>query len=219
MKKILLVDDDSIFLESLSKMLSTQYQITSTVSAREAIKIMGSNTFDLVITDLYMDEMTGLQLFDIIESLFEGQPIVFLSGLATDDEKLSVLNSRALDIIDKSNSPEIIVTRINRIINNIPNGQIEISEKEDLKLNMDTRACFQHGKRVHLSNKEFKLLSYILKNRNRILDRKEIYLNVWGQDVETCNLRIVDIHILKLRKKFDLTCITSQRGVGYIWEE
>ncbi|WOO87046.1 response regulator transcription factor [Mollicutes bacterium LVI A0039] len=219
MKKILLVDDDSIYLDTLEKMLSAQYQVTSTVSARDAIKLLGNDTFDLVVTDLYMDEMTGLQLFDIIDSLFEGQPVLFVSGQASAEDQISALNSKALDIIDKSNKPEVVLTRINRTINNISSGNIEVSYQENIKLNLDTHTCQHNDIRVHLSNKEFKLLAYLLKNRNRILTRNEIYTNVWGIELRSTNLRIVDIHILKLRKKFNLTSINSERGVGYKWEE
>ncbi len=219
MHKILLVDDDEKFLESLYKMLKFDYEVTKTVSAKDAVNLCGDNKYDLIIVDLYMDEMSGIVFSELVQSLFPPQRIVVLSGTTNVEDKISILEGDVLDYIDKSIEPELLLKRIELMLKKKDPVEKLYSKREDITVDIKNRFVYKGGSRVHLPNKEFNLLVYLISNKNKVLDRESIYQYVWGETLYTSNLRIVDIHVLKLRQKFDLKCLHSERGVGYIWED
>lgn len=219
MKRILIVDDDKIFLNTLVSLLKSKYEVTMTLSAYEAIKLFGKDDFDLVIMDLYMSEMTGIELLDIFNALKPNVSAVLLSGAASSDKQLEILNTNAIDFIDKSVDPQVLLRRIERISNNIVDDEFLVSDKAKIKINTNYKKVLYNEEPIHVTSKEYRLLVLLLENKNQIIERSQIYQSVWGEILHTTNLRIVDIHILNLRKKFNLSTIESKRGSGYVWTE
>lgn len=219
MFKILLVDDDEKYLNSLNRILSLQHDVMMTNSAKEGVNLCGENRFDLIIVDLYMEEMSGIVFSELIQSLFPPQKIVILSGTTSIQDKLEVLDCNILDYIDKSTEPEVLVKRVERILQKETPVNKLYSKKADLVVDLESRMVHNDGEATRLPNKEFNLLAFFLSNKNVVLSREDIYEYLWGKALYTSNLRIVDVHVLKLRQKFDLKCLHTERGVGYIWEE
>lgn len=219
MCKILLVDDDEECLDLHYEILSSKYEVTKTKSPKEGVNLCNKNKYDLIITELNMEEMSGIVFSDLIQSLFLLPKVVILSGTKKVKDKIKILESNVLDYIDKAIEPEVLLKKVERLISKNEKTKILYSKKAALSVDVKNRIVYKNGKFIHLSGKEYNLLVYLLNNKNRILERHEIYDNVWKKHLHTCNLRVVDIHILKLRKKLNLNTLHSERGVGYKWEE
>lgn len=219
MHKILVIDDDEKYLNSLHDMLSLKYDVIKTTSAKDGINFCRESKFDLIIVDLYMDEMSGIVFSELVQDLFPPQKIIILSGTANVDDQLEVLDKDVVDYMDKSIAPEVFMKRIEKILKSTENTNKLYSKNENIVLDRSNRFVYVNDEKVHLPNKEFNLLTYFLLNKNKVLDREEMYEFVWGEPLYLTNLRIVDLHVLKLRKKLNLKCVHSERGVGYIWEE
>ncbi|MFV0498977.1 MAG: response regulator transcription factor [Bacilli bacterium] len=219
MSKILVIDDDKAFLQSIIDVLALRYEVTGTTSAKDGIKLCNRANYDLIIVDLYMDEMTGTTFAEIVHDMYSNQKIVILSGNASISDQLDVLDGCAVDFIGKDTPPEVLTKRIEKILEN-HNSNIELTSlKEKIVLNKSSRFVYKEDQKFHVSQKEFSLLELFLENKNEVISREDIYHSVWGEELHTTNIRIVDIYILKLRNKLNISSIYSERGVGYIWEE
>lgn len=224
MKKILLVDDDKNYLETLRIVLSKKYHVDSTTQGTDALKMCSDKEYDLVLTDLYMNEMNGDTFVSIAKSLFPRLNIVVLSGKASDEDQIRILESSTLDFIDKATAPEVILKRVDILIEMTSKlGNLKTileSKKEELELNTNTRNVVVRGREFKLTNKEYGLLHAFLTNKNKVLSREEIYAKVWNdKEKNNPNYRIIDLNVVKLRKRLGIKSIHSERGKGYIWEE
>ncbi len=224
MKKILLVDDDSKFLKGLTNLLKSRYEITSTTSPVKGLKMLvAGSKFDMIILDLYMEKIDGLTFIDLLEDTLEKYNILVLSGAATVDKQLEILDSIAIDFIDKAVPPEVLLKRIEKLLlkaelENTSNDILE-SKQERLIVDKSSRGVCVDGEPIPLQKKEYLLLKLLLSSKNKVLSREEIYEEIWGEELITSNLRIVDINILKLRKKLGINSIRAERGIGYVWQE
>ncbi len=223
MKNILVVDDDRDYLEVFKELFSSDYGVELTYSAKEALELCSKNKYDLVIVDYFMDEMNGETFTSIIKSFVKNQRILVISGSANADEQINILSYENVDYVDKLTPPEVIVKRVERIIGKTVNNEQEdvrlFSEVEGIEIDSVYRRVIVNGDKKSLSNKEHLLLVMFLSNKNIVLTREEIYETIWGKEDKYSNLRIVDINVLKLRKKLGIRSIFSQRGIGYVWEE
>lgn len=219
MYKILIIDEDVKYLDSMYEKLSDEYEVTKTSSVKEAINFCGSIRYDLIIIEYNMKEMSGLFFSELIQDLFNTQRIIIISGTANVEDKVNILDSDVVDYIDKSTETEVFLKRIERLVKQERPVEILFSKKENLTVDVKNKTVHQNHQLIHLSGKEFDLLAYILGNKGQVLDRDDIYKCLWGDLDPSTNLRVVDVHILKLRQKLDLKCLQSERGVGYRWQE
>lgn len=222
---IYIIEDDKNIAELLEIALkSYNYNVLLFEKAEDAIKTLNKQSPDLIICDIMLPGIDGIEATSIIRknSLFKTTPIIMLTAKDSELDKIKGLDSGADDYITKPFSVMELMARIRAQFRKIEhfNGNDKKDKDEiilgDIKLNKTSREVFIDDELIELTFKEYELLKYLLENKNKPLSREEILNKVWGYDYlgET---RTVDIHIKTIRRKL-LTAedyIKTVRGVGY----
>ena len=218
--KILLVDDETDILEFLSyNLINEGYKVKTANNGAEAIAIADYYKPDLIILDIMMPEMDGIEVCQNMRSnnALKDTLIVFLSARSEDYTQIAELDSGGDDFIQKPIRSNLLKSRVKAILRR--NYREESSENELIKLgyieiDLDKYMVFVNGKEVTLARKEFELLVLLSKKPGKVFRREEIMSNVWGREVIVGN-RTIDVHIRKLREKLGDKLIKTIKGVGY----
>ena len=220
--RILLVEDEKKIADSLKKGLSEQnYHVEVAYDGIEGKKLFESQKFDLVILDINLPGYNGYTLCKKIRNRNPSIPIVMLTALSATDDKIEGFDAGADDYVVKPFDFKELLVRIRALLkrtyNNIPIGNI--LRVGDLVINLDSKEVTRGGNGISLTAKEFQLLEYLVKNRNKVVSRADIALNVWDIDFDT-KTNVIDVYVNFLRKKldhdFDKKIIHTQVGVGYV---
>lgn len=220
--KILLVEDEKKIADALKKGLSEQnYNVQVAYDGTDGRRQFESHPFDLVILDINLPGLNGYSLCKKIRNRNPTIPIVMLTALSATDDKIEGFDAGADDYIVKPFDFKELLVRIRallkRIHSNIPVGNI--LKVGDLVINFDNKEVSRGGNGISLTAKEFQLLEYLVRNRNKVVSRADIALNVWDIDFDT-KTNVIDVYVNFLRKKLDhdyeKKIIHTQIGVGYI---
>jgi len=220
-KKILLVDDESDILDFLSYNLrSADYNVKIASNGEEGIAIANEYEPDLILLDMMMPEMDGIETCEKIRESekLKGVLIAFLTARGEDFSQIAGFEAGADDYIQKPIKPKVLVSRVKALLKRgriskedasesiIKSGRIEINTKRHTVL--------FDGNEVVLPRKEFKLLSLLCSDPGVLHTREEIMEKVWGAEVIVGD-RTIDVHIRKLREKLDENLIKTVKGLGY----
>ncbi len=219
MNHILVVDDDNRILKLLKKFLSKNgYLVSTSTSPEEAIKLLSNFTYDILILDVMMPKITGLEFAKKIKDSGSVMPIVMLTALSEPEDRIKGLESGANDYVTKPFEPRELLLRINNLINaqNINKQQKQILRFGNNCYNLLTKELTQNNKDIKLSSSEEKLLKVLLYSRNEIITREQL-----SQDLGGLNLRSVDVHIARLRNKIETDpkfpkFLKTVRNKGYV---
>ena len=223
--KILLVEDEKKIADSLQKGLSEQnYSVEVAYDGLTGKKLFENGSFDLVILDINLPGMNGYDLCKKIRNRNTYIPIVMLTALNATDNKIEGFDAGADDYIVKPFDFKELLVRLRallkRVYQNIPIGNV--LKVSDLVMNLDSREVYRSGNGISLTAKEFQLLEYLVRNKNKVVSRADIALNVWDIDFDT-KTNVIDVYVNFLRKKldndFDKKLIHTQVGTGYILKE
>lgn len=204
---------------------SQGYEIYISEDAEDALVIIGKIDFDLIITDIMLPKMNGIELSRSIKQKHPDLPIIMLTALGTIDEKIEGFDAGADDYMVKPFEIRELYARIKAILLRKPiahskKQELNVLEYHDLTINKNTNRVFRNGQEIDLTPKEFKLLFFLMSNTERILSREEIAENVWGNHFDT-GTNYIDVYIAYLRKKidknFDEKLIHTKPGVGFIF--
>ena len=216
--KILLVDDEPDIIEILSYSLENAgYTIFKAFDGLEAIKIAKQEIPDLIILDLMMPKMNGIEACEIIRKTksLKNVLITFLSARAEDLTKITALDSGADDYITKPIRPKVLLSKINSLFRRKNNSDNKnIIEIENLTVDKNKYIVINKGIEIYLPRKEFELLYLLVSSPNTVLTRNNILELVWGKDVIVGD-RTIDVHIRKLREKIGESYFKTVKGVGY----
>jgi two-component system alkaline phosphatase synthesis response regulator PhoP len=216
--KILLVDDEPDIIEILSYSLENAgYTIFKAFNGLEAIKIAKQEIPDLIILDLMMPKMNGIEACEIIRKTksLKNVLITFLSARAEDLTKITALDSGADDYITKPIRPKVLLSKINSLFRRKNNSDNKnIIQIENLIVDKNKYVVFNKGIEISLPRKEFELLYLLVSRPNTVLTRNNILDVVWGKDVVVGD-RTIDVHIRKLREKIGESYFKTVKGVGY----
>lgn len=217
--KILVVDDEEGIREGLREYLNLEgYAADSASSAMEALS-RGIENYDLLILDIMMEGMNGLELAGKLKQTPStvGIPIIFLTAKDTDDDMVAGLNLGADDYIPKPFSMKIVVARIEAVMRRI---KPEVRSAGGVKCDRMTLTCRVDGKEVTLPRKEFEILALLLENPGRVFSREELMQRVWPEKVVVGD-RSVDVHVTRIRSKISPygKNIVSRSGYGYGWQD
>jgi len=217
--RILLVEDEKGVANFIIKGLEEEhYTIDHAVNAEDGISFVAVNSYDLIILDIMLPGMSGLELCREIRKKGIQSPVLMLTARGTIDDKVTGLDSGADDYMTKPFSFEEFLARVRALLRRKQDKITELSYG-DLKVDALAHRVFVRSSEVQLRPKEYAILSYLLRNRGRVLSRTQILENVWGYDFNP-NTNIVDVHIKSLREKLDEASmpnlIRSVRGVGYM---
>lgn len=217
--RILLVEDEKGVANFIKKGLEEEhYTIDHSVDAEGGLDLVSVNQYDLIILDIMLPGMSGIELCREIRKKGIPSPVMMLTARDTIDDKVTGLDSGADDYMTKPFSFDEFLARIRALLRR---KQDKLTELVYGELKIDTVAHRAHvtGKEILLRPKEYAILIYLLRNRGRVLSRTQILENVWGYDFNP-NTNIVDVHIKALRERLDeanmQNLIRSVRGVGYM---
>ncbi len=222
----LIVEDEKKIADSLKKGLEELDHIVSVAyDGLIGEKIFDRQRFDLVILDVNLPGITGLELCKRIRQKNRYVPVLILTTFGSIPDKVQGFNSGADDYMVKPFSFDELVVRIRALLRRASNDTLPVGnilKLADLEMNLDTKEVSRTGKAIALTAKEFRLLEYLLRNKKRVVSRAEIGEHVWNIDFDT-NTNTIDVYVNYLRKKidrdFDVKLIHTQVGFGYSMKE
>lgn len=219
-KKILIVDDEEKIRIMYSKYLSKQgYEIITAENGQEALNLFYNNKdIALVLLDVMMPIKDGYETCKEMKA-YNNTPVIILTAKDAEDDELTGLECGADDYISKLASLKLILARIELILKRNTPEKEEIIECNGIEINQTTHIITVDGVAIEASLKEYDLLVYFIKNKNKALTRENLLKNVWNYDYYE-DSRTLDTHIKKLRKKLGVKhdFIKTIWGVGYKFE-
>lgn len=223
---VLIADDEPEIVELLQLYLEKDYTIKTAVNGAEALQCIRSTQIDLVILDIMMPVMDGLQLIKQIRATYH-MPVLFLSAKSQDHDKILGLGLGADDYIAKPFNPLEIVARVEallRRVNQFDAAEIPEAKEQNLvlgDLRLDRSQCilFRSGSPVTLTSTEYKIMELLLDQPGRVFTRKKIYEAVWG-DYYAHEDSTIMVHISNIREKIERDSrqpeyLKTIRGLGY----
>lgn len=221
--KILLVDDEPDILEFLKYNLQKEgYDVSIAGNGREGIEIAKASNPDLIILDIMMPEMDGIETCRLLRESqeFKETMIVFLTARNEDYSQIAGFGVGADDYITKPVKPNVLLSRISALFRRYKgtNGNELHNENQliagDLLIDREQYLVSKGDEKIELPRKEFELLALIAAKPGKVFTREEILDKVWGSEVVVGD-RTIDVHIRKLREKFGDDMIKTVKGIGY----
>lgn len=220
LKKILIVDDEPDILEIISYNLKKEgYEILTAKNGTEGLEKTTSFKPDLVILDIMMPKMNGIEVCKILRSKpeYNNTLIIFLTALSDESSQIKGLETGADDYVNKPISPKVLISRVNAIFRRIHKEEGKTIRLGNMIIDPEKFMVVMDGNDVVLAKKEFELLFLLASKPGRVFLRNEILSQVWGTEVIVGD-RTIDVHIRKIRQKLGIDCITTVKGVGYKFE-
>lgn len=223
--KILLVDDEPDILDFLRYNLQKEgYQVFTANDGVEGLKAAEAARPDLVILDIMMPRMDGVELCRELRNRpeFANLLIIFLTARDEDYSQIAALDIGGDDYITKPIRPRVLLSRIKAMLRRLDRGEGEqevdtVIRVADLAIDRERVSVSRGDDEIELAKKEFELLSLLASKPGKVFTREEIFNKVWGTDVIVGN-RTIDVHIRKLREKVGEDYIKTIKGIGYKFE-
>lgn len=221
--RILLVDDEPDILEIVGYNLSQEgYQIFTAENGKEAVDSAKKNQPNLIIMDVMMPEMDGIEACEIIRKIPElSQTIItFLTARSEDYSMLAGFDVGADDYIAKPIKPKVLVSKVKALLRRskiIDPTNSETLNVGEIEINREEYKIFKGGQEINLPRKEFELFYLLASKPGKVFKREEILDKVWGNEVIVGG-RTIDVHIRKLREKIGEDFFKTIKGVGYKFE-
>ncbi|WP_408927487.1 response regulator transcription factor [Corynebacterium marquesiae] len=228
--KILVVDDEQAVRESLRRSLRFNgYEVLTANDGLEAVETVRAENPELVILDVMMPNMDGLEVCRTLRSEGWDRPILVLTARDGVSDRVAGLDAGADDYLPKPFALEELLARVRSLVRRASADSIAaeapVESKlsfEDLELDADTREVSRGGRAISLTRTEFALLQLLMENPHKVLSRSKILEEVWGYDFPTSG-NALEVYIGYLRKKTegesDARLIHTVRGVGYVLRE
>lgn len=222
---ILLIEDDKRISDFVIKGLEENgFSVTLAITGEIAREMVSENDWDIILMDIMLPGIDGIQLTKLIRFKKNHTPILVLSALDDADDKVSALDSGADDYLVKPFHFKELISRINALTRRT---KFNYKEKEqvyfchNLKVNLDEHSVFQNENPIDFSPREYKLLLFLLENKNKVVSRTQILNAVWGINYDN-NTNVVDVYVSYLRNKIDENqhkFIHTIKGTGYMLKE
>ena len=218
--KMLIVEDDQELADGLRTMVGGYYVVEVACSGEQALELAEENDFNLVILDLHLPDMHGLEVCRALRSNDQNMPILVITAEDRPTVMVELLEAGADDYITKPFRKKEVVARIRALLRRQalrqpPTRQITVG---DLTLDLDRHSAFRRGKEIPLRNKEYIILEQLMLSPYTVLSREQLVNNGWDSSESTWN-NTVDVHIKYLRDKVDRPfgthSIKTVHGVGY----
>jgi len=225
--KILLIEDDERLSKLIKKGLEEKgFEVIPVYDGEMAIKLFDNEHFDLIITDLILPKMNGLDICKAIRKNGNKVPIIMLTALGTTDDKLEGFDAGADDYLVKPFDFRELHARIKTLLKRAKSESKKpdsaIIEYADLSIDTFQKKAYRQGVELQLTPKEYNLLTFLVKHPERVLSREEIAKKVWDLDFDT-GTNFIDVYINYLRKKvdkpFSSNLIHTRTGMGFILQK
>ncbi len=221
---LLLVEDEKKLADTIQAGLSEHdYEVTVAYNGLDGKKLFVDNAYDLIILDINLPFINGYELCKLIRERDERVPIILLTAMNFTDNKVEGFELGADDYITKPFEFRELVARIKALLRRsdlrVDAEEEKILQMADLVMNLDNKEVRRSEKKIALTAKEFQLLEYLLRNKEKVVSRADIAKNVWEIDFDT-QTNVIDVYVNFLRKKldkdFEPKLIHTQVGMGYI---
>lgn len=217
--KILLVDDDIDILEIVGFNLEAEgYQIVKASNGKEAVQVAKKEHPNLIILDVMMPEMDGIEACENIRKIPELKHtiITFLTARGEDYSQVAGFDSGADDYITKPIKPKLLVSKVKALLRRVKenNPAVDVLNVGNIEINREEYKIVKDGVEIVLPRKEFELFYLLASKPGKVFKREEILDKVWGNEVIVGG-RTIDVHIRKLREKIGEELFKTIKGVGY----
>lgn len=222
--RVLIIDDEKELAESTAEYFDMMGLSSKCVfSSAEALEFFKENEAGVILLDINLGDSSGFNLCKTLRETIDS-PILFISARSSDDDMVVALNIGGDDYITKPYSLNVLYAKVNAVLK-----RYESSGKKsgsglvfgDLKIDIDSGIVYKKGEEVILTAMEYKLLAYLATNRNKVIEKEEIFNNVWDDSFVTDGT--LNVHIRHLREKLeddpnDPVYIKTARGRGYLFK-
>lgn len=218
--RILVVDDEPDILEFIEYNLYKEgYEVFKAENGKEALEIVEKIMPHLILLDVMMPEMDGLEVCRKLRdnSNYSDIIIAFLTAKSEDLSQISGFDAGADDYIPKPIKPKVLMSRISALLRRFPTSIDNILKVGDLIINKEKFTVAKDGEELVLPRKEFELLTLLTSKPGKVFTRDEIYKKIWGSNL-IVGVRTIDVHIRKIREKVGDDSITTVKGIGYKYE-
>ena len=220
--RVLVVEDDAEIADVLRRSLRQEgYEVKTSADGVEALDVATGFVPDLVVLDLGLPRLDGVEVCRRLRA--EGDvPILMLTARAETEDRVSGLDSGADDYLVKPFERQELLARIRALLRRRPPRGAASLEVADLTLNPDTREVRRGTRELELTNREFELLEYLMRNERLVVSRERLLDDVWGYD-PTAATNTIDVFISNLRRKLEAggesRLLHTKRGAGYVLKE
>jgi two-component system alkaline phosphatase synthesis response regulator PhoP len=220
---ILVVDDETDLLDLIEYNLHKEgFKVLKAENGEEGIKVAKEHRPDLILLDIMMPKMDGLEAVEIMrkDEDLQKTPIIFLTARSDEKTEIDGLNKGGDDYITKPISTTKLVSRIKAVLRRFDDSAKTGNKLEvhDLEIDKDRYIVLQGGAEFQLPRKEFELLFFLASRKGKVLDRQTLLNKVWGDNIYVVD-RTVDVHVRKIREKLGDHYIETVKGVGYRFKE
>lgn len=223
--KILVVDDEKLLVKGIKFNLENDgYEVVTGADGMDAVELAAAGDIDLIVLDLMMPRMDGLEACTKIRE-FSDVPIIMLTAKSEDMDKLMGFEHGADDYLTKPFNILELKARIRALLRRAGSAgkqQADVLACDHISIDRSARNAYNDGRLVDLTQKEFDLVELLMRNPNRVYSREALLDAIWGYD-NSSDIRTVDVHIRRLREKLERTPaspehIMTKWGVGYYFK-
>ena len=223
--KILVIDDEKLLVKGIKFNLENDgYEVVTGADGMDAVELAAAGDIDLIVLDLMMPRMDGLEACTKIRE-FSGVPIIMLTAKSEDMDKLMGFEHGADDYLTKPFNILELKARIRALLRRAGSTgkqQADVLACDHISIDRSARNAYNDGRLVDLTQKEFDLVELLMRNPNRVYSREALLDAIWGYD-NSSDIRTVDVHIRRLREKLERTPaspehIMTKWGVGYYFK-
>lgn len=222
-KTILVVDDEKDLLDLIEYNLKKEgFNVLKAENGKEGIDIAKEHKPDLVLMDIMMPKMDGMEAVETMRSDEELKsiPIIFLTARSDEKTEVEGLDKGGDDYITKPISTTKLISRIKAVLRRFDETEMEVNRLDvhDLSIDKDRYIVTRGEEEFQLPRKEFELLYYLASRKGKVRDRQTLLNKVWGDNIYVVD-RTVDVHVRKIREKLGDHYIETVKGVGYRFKE
>jgi heavy metal response regulator len=220
---ILVVEDEKKVAQFIKQALEEEHYVVDVAhDGEKGLNMASSDTYDLMILDVMLPRLNGLEVIKAFRAQRGNTPTLMLTAKTTTEDKVAGLDSGADDYLTKPFAVAELLARVRSLLRRGIADKPTVLTIADLELDMVSHKAKRAGKLIELTAKEYSLLEYLLRNKDRVLSRTSISEHIWNYNFDT-GTNIIDVYVNHLRNKidggFDLKLIHTVRGVGYVMKE
>ena len=218
--RILVVEDEQELCESVAKGLRLDgYEVDTCFDGEEAMDFIAVNDYDAVILDIMLPKADGYKVLKYIREVKKDMPVLFLTAKDSIEDRVRGLDMGANDYLVKPFAFDELLARIRVLLRRNTDNASNIFTLSNLTVNCNSHEVFRDNTSIKLSTREFTILEYMIRNKEKVLSREKIEQHIWDYNYEG-GTNVVDVYIRYLRKKIDDNfspkLIHTIRGIGYI---
>ena len=222
-RKILIVEDEKKIADTLKMgLMENGFYVEVAYDGKIGYQLLTSRSFDMAILDINLPGMNGYDLCKAIRYRNMNMLVIMLTSMSSLDDKVEGYDAGADDYLVKPFEFRELLLKIRALLKRTPGQDMPVGNllrAGDLEMNLDNKEVHRAGKKIKLTAKEFQLLEYLMRNKNRVVSRADLAINVWDVDFNT-NTNVIDVYISYVRNKvdkdFDTKLIQTHVGMGYI---